>query len=126
MRKPSLATSTAATEVVEAIEQEPDTYAAFLSNVAMKARTGAEYGVADANLEKSLVDFRLLLSDEEAGALEVAQKRWTDYRKALEVCAGLEFEGGTHASLAGIMAGLTETERRTAELCAQVQECAAR
>lgn len=126
MRKPGLSASSAATEVVEAIEEEPDTYAAFLSNVAMKARTGADYGVADANLEKALVDLRLLLSDEETEALDVAQERWTEYRKALEVCAGLEFEGGTHAPLAGLMAGLTETERRTAEVRSQVQERAAR
>lgn len=126
MRKPSLATSTAATEVVEAIEEKSDTYAAFLSSVAMKARTGADYGVADANLEKALVDLRLLLSAEETEALEVAQERWSEYRTALEVCAGLEFEGGTHAPLAGMMAGLTETERRTAEVRSEVQERAAR
>lgn len=126
MRRPSLATSTAATEVVEAIEEKTDSYAAFLSNVAMKARTGADYGVADANLEKALVDLRLLLGDEEAEALEVAQERWTEYRNALEDCAGLEFNCGTHAPLAGMMAGLTETERRTAEIRSQVQERAAR
>lgn len=126
MSRPGLAASAAANDVVEAIEEEPDTYAAFLSNVAMKARTGADYGVADANLEKALVDLRLLLRDEETEALEVAQERWTEYRNALEVCAGLEFEGGTHAPLAGMMAGLTETERRTAEIRSQVQERAAR
>ncbi len=126
MRKPGLSASSAATEVVEAIEEEPDTYTAFLSNVAMKARTGADYGVADANLEKALVDLRLLFSDKENEALDVAQERWTEYRKALEVCAGLEFEGGTHAPLAGLMAGLTETERRTVEVRSQVQERAAR
>ncbi|HEV7290456.1 lysozyme inhibitor LprI family protein [Sphingomonas sp.] len=126
MRKPSLATSAAATVVVEAIEDEPDTYAAFLSNVAMKARTGADFGVADANLEEAMVNLRLLLSDEETEAFGVAQERWTEYRKALEVCAGLEFEGGTHAPLAGMMAGLTETERRTAEIRLQIRERAAR
>lgn len=126
MRKPSLASSMAATEVVEKIDDEPDTYAAFLSNVAMKARTGADYGVADASLEQALVDLRLLLSVEEAKALDVAQRQWTEYRKALEVCAGLEFEGSTHAPLAGMMAGLIETERRTTEIRAQVQERAAR
>jgi len=126
MRKPSLASSTAATEVVEAIEERPDTYAAFLSNVAMKVRTGADYGVADANLEKAVVDLRLLLREKEREALEAAQERWIEYRRALEVCAGLEFEGGTHAPLAGMIAGLTETERRTAEIYSQVHERAAR
>lgn len=77
-------------------------------------------------MEKALADLRLLHSDEETEALEIAQERWTEYRTALEVCAGLEFEGGTHAPLAGMMAGLTKTERRTAELGAQAQERAAR
>ena len=75
---------------------------------------------------KRLVDLRLLVSDEETKALDVTQERWTEYRKALEVCAGLEFEGGAHAPLAGLMAGLTETERRTAEVRSQVQERTAR
>lgn len=126
MRKPGLSASSAATEVVEAIEEEPGTYAAFLSTVAMKARTGADYGVADASLKKALVDLRFLLSDEEAEALDVAQERWTVYRKALEVRAGLEFGGGTHAPLAALMARLTETKRRTAEVRSQVQERATR
>lgn len=126
MRSPTLASSAAATEVVEGMAvdvSEPD---AFHSNVAMKARTGAAYGVADAHLEQALMDLRLLLGESEAEALEAAQERWCEYRKALEVCARLEFEGGTHAPLAGMMAGLAETERRTAEIRAQVQERAVR
>lgn len=124
MRKPDLATSAAATLIVEAIADESVTYSVFVSNMAQKARTGADYGVADANLEKALVDLRLLLGVNEAAALEIAQERWNEYRKALENYAALEFEGGTHAPLAGMMAGLAETERRTAEIRSQVQRAA--
>lgn len=122
MRNPAVAATAAATEVVDAMAEEAAEPDAFHSNLAMKARTGAAYGVADAHLDQALMDLRLLLSDNEIEALEVAQERWTEYRRALEVCAGLEFEGGTHAPLAGMMAGLTETERRTAEIRAWVQE----
>ena len=88
----------------------------------MKARTGAAYGVADAHLEQALMDLRLLLSESEEEAWQAAQDRWREYRTALEVCAALEFEGGTHASLAQMMAGLSETERRTLEIRAQIEE----
>lgn len=69
MRKPGLANRIAATTVVETIQEDSSTYVPFLSNVAMKARTGAEYGVAEAHLEKALVDLRLMLSDQESEAL---------------------------------------------------------
>lgn len=126
MRNPAVAGTTAASDVVDALAEEAGEPEAFHSNVAMKARTGAAYGVADAHLEQALMDLRLLLGEREYEALEAAQAHWREYRMALEVCAGLEFEGGTHAPLAGMMAGLTETERRTAEVRSQVQERAAR
>ena len=65
------------------------------------------------------MDMRLLLSDNEYEALEAAQERWSGYRRALEDCALREFEGGTNATLALMMAGLSETERRTKEISAQ-------
>lgn len=126
MRNPAIAGSDAVSEVVEALDGEGDTYGAFVSNVAMRARTGTAYDVADAQLEQALMDLRLLLREGEQDALEAAQEMWSDYRNALEVCAGLEFEGGTHAPLAGTLAGLSETERRTVEIRAQVDERVAR
>lgn len=126
MRNPAVAGTTGASDVVGALAEEAGEPEAFHSNVAMKARTGAAYGVADAHLEQALMDLRLLLGEREEEALEAAQARWREYRFALEVCAGLEFEGGTHAPLAGMMAGLTETERRAAEIRAQAEERSAR
>lgn len=126
MRNPAVSRSSAATEVVDDMTKEATGPYAFHSNFAMKARTGASYGVADAYLEQALMDLRLLLSESESEVLEHAQERWREYRSALEVCAALEFEGGTHAPLASMMAGLTETERRTSELRAQVDERTAR
>uniref|UniRef100_UPI002608DA8C lysozyme inhibitor LprI family protein n=1 Tax=uncultured Sphingomonas sp. TaxID=158754 RepID=UPI002608DA8C len=114
--------TSAATEVVDALSHEAAELEAFHSNYAMKARTGAAYGVADAHLEQALMDLRLLLSESEEEAWQAAQDRWREYRTALEVCAALEFEGGTHASLAQMMAGLSETERRTLEIRAQIEE----
>lgn len=92
----------------------------------MKLRTGAAYEVAEAHLEQVLMDLRLLLSEYEYDALKKAQDRWRDYRGALEDCALREFEGGTHAPLAMMLAGLSETERRTEEVRARVAERSAR
>ena len=122
MRSPAVASSTAASEVVEALADDVEGPSAFHSNVAMKARTGAAYRVAEAQLEQALMDLRLLLSDHEYEALEAAQERWREYRRALEDCALREFEGGTHATLALVLSGLSETERRTEEIRAQVAE----
>ena len=126
MRNPAVAATVGATEVVDGLAEAAGEPEAFHSNVAMKARTGAAYVVADAHLEQALMDLRLLLGEREKEALEAAQALWREYRLALEVCANLEFEGGTHAALAGMMAGLTETERRTAEVRSQFEERAAR
>jgi uncharacterized protein YecT (DUF1311 family) len=126
MRNPAVAGTAGASDVVDALAEEAEEPDVFHSNVAMKARTGAAYDVADAHLKRALMDLRLLLGEREEEALETAQARWCEYRLALEVCAGLEFEGGTNAPLAEMMAGLTETERRTAEIHAKVEERSAR
>ena len=54
--------------------------------------------------------------------IEKAQEHWRAYRSSLEDAALREFEGGTHAILAVTMVGLAETERRAAEVRAQVEE----
>lgn len=48
------------------------------------------------------------------------------YRTALENREMAKYRGGTHATLALALAGLAETERRTAEVRAEVAESAAR
>ena len=126
MRGSAVARSAGATDFIEAMVEETAEPDVFHSNFAMKAKTGAACDVAEAHLQQSLMDLKLLLSEGETDALDAAQERWCEFRDALEVCAALEFEGGTHAPLARIMAGLTETERRTAEIRAQVGERSAR
>lgn len=126
MRNPAIAGSASANEMVEGLADDAHEAEAFQTNAAMKARTVAAYGVAEAQLEQALMDLRLLLGDREAKALETAQTHWKSYRRALEVCAALEFEGGSHAPLAAMVAGLGETDRRTTEVRDQVQERAAR
>ncbi|MES2174894.1 MAG: lysozyme inhibitor LprI family protein [Pseudomonadota bacterium] len=120
MRDPSISSSTTAQRVVEDFAEDASEPDAFHSNVAMKARTGAAYEVAEAKLQQVLMDLQLLLSERENGALEIAQQHWREYRRALEDCALLEYGGGTHAPLAMVFAGLNETERRADELRAQV------
>lgn len=122
MRAPSVSSSCTAKLVVEEMN-EPE---ALNFNVAMKGRTGAAYEVAEAKLQQVLLDLQLLLNERENEALETAQQRWCEYRRALENCALLEYEGGTHAPLAMMFAGLAETERRADELRAQVAERSAR
>lgn len=68
----------------------------------------------------------LLIGEHEFELLAAAQEKWRDYRRAIEDCALREFEGGTHATLAMALAGLSETERRTDEIKAQVAERGAR
>lgn len=122
VRNPAVASSAGATRVVEAMADDTSEPEAFQSNVAMKARTGAAYTVADARLEQAIMDLRLLIGEHEFELLAAAQEKWRDYRRALEDCALREFEGGTHATLAMALAGLSETERRTDEIKAQVAE----
>ncbi len=122
MRNPSAIGSDAVAHIVGDMADEAAEPAAFHSNVAMKGRTGAEYAVAEAKLEQALLDLNLLLDEHENEALEAVQARWFEYRAALQDLAAREFEGGTHAPLAAMFEGLTETERRTAEIRAQVVE----
>lgn len=123
MQNPSVAASQAASGVVEQLASGPeDEPTAFMSNYAMKARTGAAYGVAEAHLDQALMDLRLLIGEHEWEHIEKAQGHWRAYRRSLEDAALREYEGGTHATLAMSLVGLAETERRTAEIRAQVDE----
>jgi len=126
MRSPTVASTTGANAVVEALAKDSEGPSAFQSNLAMKARTGAAYGVSEAQLKQALMDLRLLLSEHEYEALEKAQDRWREYRLALEECARRQFEGGSNATLAMVVSGLSETERRTKEILAQTDERSAR
>lgn len=126
IRDPSIASSKSALRIVEEVVDEAREPDAFHSNAAMKARTSAEYDVADAKLQQSLLDLKLLMPESEITALSAAQERWTEYRAALEECSRREYEGGTHSSLAGLFAGLAETERRTEEIRGQIIERSAR
>jgi uncharacterized protein YecT (DUF1311 family) len=127
LRDPSL-TSKAMPKIVdaEAAAPEPGEPEAFHSNVVMKARAHAAYETADAKLNQALVDLRVLIRPDEEEALDAAQACWKAYRRALEDCALREYEGGTHAPLAMTLRGLAETERRTAEVEAEVADRASR
>jgi uncharacterized protein YecT (DUF1311 family) len=129
LRDPSISSSGIARRAVEEIAEDAEKeeeQEAFNSNFAMKIRTGAAYKVAEAKLERVLLDLRLLLSPRENEALQVVQRHWREYRSAVENCALIEYEGGTHGPLAMMLAGLSETERRADELHAQVVERSAR
>ena len=127
MQNPSVAASQGASGVVEQFAADEDHEPmAFQSNVAMKARAGTAYGVADAQLDQALMDLRLLIGEHEWEHIKKAQAHWREYRSALEDAALREYEGGTHATLAMTMVGLAETERRAAEIRAQVIERSAR
>ena len=94
MHGPAVASSTAASGVVEALAKDAKGPSAFHSNVALKARTGAAYDVAKAQLDQALMDLRLLIGEHEYKAVEAAQEHWREYRRALEDCALREYEGG--------------------------------
>lgn len=124
VRKPSIKSSDAATQTVTQIaNNEPS---AFSSNYAMKMRTRAASGVAEAKLDQVLQDLRLLVSDDEWECVENAQEHWVAYRDALAEGARREYEGGTHAGLAAVLTAVAETDRRTEEIQAQVDERSAR
>lgn len=124
MQNPSVAASRGVNNVVALIatEDEETEPSAFQSNPAMKARAGSAYDVAEAQLNQALIDLRLLIDEHEWEHIEAAQQHWRSYRSALEDAALREYEGGTHATLAMTMVGLAETERRAAEVRAQVEE----
>ncbi len=126
MRAPTVASSPGANEVVESMSSTDTEPAAFQTNLGMQIRTRAAHDVAEANLEQALTDLHLIIGDREGELLDTAQELWRAYRDALVQCAYYEYEGGTHAPLAAGLAGLSEIERRTAELRAQVDERAAR
>lgn len=126
MQSEAVANSSAAGGVVANLVQDPVDSSPLQSNVALKARTSAAYDVAKAQLEQALMDLRLMISEREYEAVEVAQERWQEYRRALEDCALREYEGGTHATLALLLSGLGETERRTQEIRAEIAKRASR
>lgn len=95
---------------------------AFSSNAAMRGRVGAAYQVAEAKLEQALLDLHLLLGEDEHELLDQAQETWVVYRRILEDRSLREYSGGTHAPLAAIATGLAETERRTDQILAEVEE----
>lgn len=121
MRSASVASSAGAGAVVGELvsSSEPS---AFSSNVAMKGRVGAAYQVAEAKLEQALLDLHLLLGEDEHELLDQAQEAWAVYRRILEDRSLREYDGGTHAPLAAIATGLAETERRTDQILAEVEE----
>jgi hypothetical protein len=125
IQNPSIASSGAAAQVVEQLVSDPEPRA-FQSNYAMKMRTAAACNVAEAKLEQALRDLQLLMGDHEWDAVVKAQEHWQAYRGWLEESAAREFAGGTHAGLASGLASLAETERRTQEILAQMNERAAR
>jgi uncharacterized protein YecT (DUF1311 family) len=118
LRAPAANHGEAAKEAMSAL-LEPE---AFQSNMAMKMRAGAAYEVAEAKLKQVILDLELLLSEGEEEALNAAQEAWLEYRTRLEDRALRQFHGGTHATLAMAITGLSETERRTEELAAEVKE----
>ncbi len=126
MRTPTVVSSPGANNVVESMSSTDTEPAAFQTNLGMQIRTRAAHDVAEANLDQALTDLHLIIGDREGELLDTAQELWRAYRAALVQCAYYEYEGGTHAPLAAGLAGLSETERRTAELRAQVDERAAR
>lgn len=125
MRSAPVASSPSAGAVVDEIVSggEPS---AFSSNVAMKGRVGAAYEVAEAKLKQALLDLHLLLGDDEHELLDQAQEAWAVYRGILEDRSLREYAGGTHAPLAAVATGLAETERRAAQIMAEVEERANR
>ncbi|WP_288757097.1 lysozyme inhibitor LprI family protein [uncultured Brevundimonas sp.] len=124
LRNPAVASSEAATGVVDALDLDEGPRA-FDTNYAMKSRARAAYDVAEAQLSQALTDLRLL-SGGDNEMLDEVQKRWTEYRTALEDRELARYQGGTHATLALALAGLAETERRTEEIRAEVAERSAR
>lgn len=121
MRSASVSSSVSADKIVSelASTNEPSV---FHSNVAMKGRVGVAYEVAEAKLKQALLDLHLLLHDGEHELLEEAQEAWKVYRRILEDRSLREYYGGTHAPLAAIATGLAETERRTDQILAEIDE----
>ena len=124
MRSPAVVSSEAASNVIDPADQD-DGRGSFDSNYAMKSRARAAYDVAEAQLAQALMDLRLLSGGEDE-KLDEVQKRWEEYRTAIEDREMSKYAGGTHATLAMALAGLAETERRTEEVRAEASERTAR
>ena len=123
-RTPALRASPASTSLLIGTEEhEPD---AFSNTVAMGARAAAASDVAEAQLQQALVDLFLLTHEPEREHLDAAYAAWVEYRRTLQSAAGAEYSGGTFAPIAGTLAGIAETERKTAEIKALVEERSAR
>ncbi len=121
LRRPEIMASTANNDIVSHAGKDAEP-AQYGDNHAMKARAGAAYEVAQAQLGQALGDLALLLRPDESARLEAVQGCWMAYRDALAEMARQEFDGGTHAGLAGVMTALAETERRTVEVRDMVAE----
>jgi len=123
-RTPALRASPASTSLLIGTDQdEPD---AFSNTVAMGARAAAASDVAEAQLQQALLDLTLLTHEAEREHLDAAYNTWVEYRGALKAAAGAEYAGGTFAPIAGTLAGMAETERKTAEVKLVVKERSAR
>ncbi|WP_150126932.1 hypothetical protein [Sphingomonas panacis] len=75
VRNPAVVGSVGATRVVEVMSEDTSDPQAFQSNIAMKARTGAAYTVADALLEQAIMDLRLVIGEHEYEVFEVAHQK---------------------------------------------------
>ena len=126
VQNPLIKASSAATQVVTEMTTNVPDNQAIHSIYSMKVRASAAYAVAETKLNQALTDLKLLIGVREWECMSTAQEHWKAYRTALEDCARREYEGGTHAGLAGGLTGLAETERRTAEIQGQVAERAQR
>lgn len=120
LRAPNANQGDAARAALGSLIDEPPT--AFVNNMAMKLRADAACQVAQAKLRQVIVDLKLLLSEEEQTALDAAQVAWEAYLQSLEERSFVRFEGASHSTLAMMITGLSETERRTEELQAEVKE----
>lgn len=120
LRNPAVASSEAATGVIDATDLDNGP-SAFDTNFAMKTRARAAFDVAEARLSQALTDLRLLSGGDDP-KLDEVQDCWLAYRTAVENREMVKYQGGSHATLALALAGLAETERRTEEVLAEVAE----
>ncbi len=86
----------------------------------MKMRADAALDVANAKLDQAIVDLRFLLRSDEEAKLADTQVSWAAYRDASSSYARQQFDGGTHAPLTAALTAVAETERRTAEIEAEI------
>jgi len=126
IRSPTIPTTSSSSGALEQLADDHEPRA-FQSTAAMRGRAHAAYEVAEARLGQALMDLQILLDEgDELTSLQAAQTAWLEYRNALEARAMAEFGGGTGGPLAAIITGISETDRRAAELRAEVRERAVR